>query len=327
MTCLWSVMNKEFRHILRDPWLLAGVTVGAALLMVLMAYTFSADIEHLPLAVWDGDRTFQSRLYLNRFANDPFFELQYGAGSAGQARAWVKSGQVRAALIIPPGFSETLRRGERVPVQLIVDGAQPNTTHQLLGNAEALSAQFSVDLLVQRLARTALAAPAPGSPFEFRVRALFNPNLETINSILPGLMALALAMPALAASLSLVREKEQGSFEGLIATPIRCYQLLIGWGLLISTVARTQAQGLVGAFFLVMFEIILSGHAMPVKFMPPAAQLVATLMPLQHFHVIVQSIMLRGATLADLWPQVWLLGAVGVVLYALALRRLAGELD
>lgn len=221
MTCLWSVMNKEFRHILRDPWLLAGVTVGAALLMVLMAYTFSADVEHLPLAVWDGDRTFQSRLYLNRFANDPFFELQYGAGSAGQ---------VRAALIIPPGFSETLRRGERVPVQLIVDGAQPNTTHQLLGNAEALSAQFSVDLLVQRLARTALAAPAPGSPFEFRVRALYNPNLETINSILPGLMALALAMPALAASLSLVREKEQGSFEGLIATPIRRYQLLIGWG-------------------------------------------------------------------------------------------------
>lgn len=223
-----SVMRKEFWHMLRDPWALATVTVGAALLIVLLAYTFSADIEHVPVAVLDGDRSPQSRAYLERFANDEFFDLKYWAPNHEEAREWVASGRARAAIIVPPGFAEAAQRGERVPVQIIVDGTEPNTAYQILGNAEALSASFSAELLERRLAGAGLAAGHESLPLEFRVRALYNPDLKEINGILPGLMAIVLAMPALSAALSLAREKEQGSLEGLMATPIRRYQLLAG---------------------------------------------------------------------------------------------------
>lgn len=228
MKRFFSVMRKEFRHMVRDPWVLIVMTVGAAVLMVLMAYTFSADIEHVPVVVMDGDRSPRSRAYLRRFANDPFFDLRYWARSHAEAREWVRSGQARAAIIVSPGFAEAIWGGKQAPVQIIVDGIDPNTAQQVLGNAEALSANFSVELLHQRLVRAGLASERESLPLQFRVRALYNPDLKEVHSVLPGLMAIVLAMPALSAALSLAREREQGSLEGLMATPIRRYQLLAG---------------------------------------------------------------------------------------------------
>lgn len=248
-----SVMRKEFRHMLRDPWALATVTVGAALLIVLLAYTFSVDIEQVPLAVLDGDRSPQSRAYLERFANAEFFDLKYWASSHEEAREWVKSGQARAAIIIPPGFAQATQQGERIPVQIVVDGTEPNTAHQILGNAEALSARFSADLLERRLAKVGLAADHESLPLEFRVQTLYNPDLKEINSVLPGLMAIVLAMPALSAALSLAREKEQGSLEGLMTTPIRRYQLLAG------KVVPYLLIGLLDIFFFTLIGLITFG--------------------------------------------------------------------
>ena len=228
MKRIYSITRKEFRHMLRDPWMLAGVTIGATILISLMAYTFSADIDHVPMAVVDLDRTPYSRDYLQTFANDRFFDLRYGATSQAEAGEWVKSARVRAAIIVPPDFSRTLRRGNKVEVQVIVDGTEPNTTHQILGNVEAISANFSANLLTRRLANAGLAVGQDTPPFEFRIQALYNPELKEINSVLPGLMAIVLAMPALAAALSLAKEKESGSMEGLMATPINRYQLLMG---------------------------------------------------------------------------------------------------
>ncbi len=227
MSGLIAMARKEFWHMLRDPWSLTIVTVGAALLLVLMAYTFSADIEDVPVAVVDGDNSLQSRAYLERCANEAFFDARYRAADPEQARRWVGMGKVRAAIIVPPGFAQATLQGELVPVQVVVDGTEPNTAHQILGNVEALSASFSVELLEERLAGAGLPA-GQDLPVEFRVQALYNPDLKEINSVLPGLMAIILAMPALSAALSLAREREQGSLESLMTTPIRRYQLLIG---------------------------------------------------------------------------------------------------
>ena len=111
MRCFLSVMRKEFRHMLRDPWALTIVTLGAVVLITLMAYTFSVDINHVPIAVLDGDRSPQSRVYLQSFANDEFFDLRYWAQSHEEAREWVRSGQARAAIIVSPGFAEATLRG------------------------------------------------------------------------------------------------------------------------------------------------------------------------------------------------------------------------
>jgi ABC-2 type transport system permease protein len=253
MTCLFSIIRKEFRHMLRDPWTLVGVTVGAAILVALMAYTFSADINHVPVAVVDFDRTPQSRAYLQNFANDPFFDLQYGPRSQTEASKWVKSSLVRAAIIIPPDFAKTIQQSQQTQVQVVIDGSEPNTTHQILGNIEAISANHSVELLAERLARVGVTAERHTMPFEFRVKSLYNPTLEEINSILPGLMAIVLAMPALAAALSLAKEKESGSLEGLMATPIRRYQLLLG------KVVPYLVVGLIDIFLFILIGAIFFG--------------------------------------------------------------------
>jgi ABC-2 type transport system permease protein len=228
MSGFLAVMRKEFRHVLRDPWSLAGTTLGTALLMVLLAYAISADIEHIPIAVYDGDHSPQSRAYAQCFVNDEFFDVRYWAQSDAEAREWVRSGRVKGAIIVPAGFAEALQQGKRAPVQIIADGTEPNIALQITGNAEALSAGFSVELLEQRLNQAGLAAGEQTLPLEFRVRTLYNPNQRELDTFFPGLMAIVLAFPALSAALSLVREREQGSLEGLLSTPIRRYQLLAG---------------------------------------------------------------------------------------------------
>ncbi|MDH4138541.1 MAG: ABC transporter permease, partial [Anaerolineae bacterium] len=171
----------------------------------------------------------------------------------------------RAAIIIPPSFAQATQQGERAPIQIVVDGTEPNTAYQILGNAEALSASFSVELLERRLARAGLGAGHKSLPLEFRMRALYNPDLKEINSILPGLMAIVLAMPALSAALSLARENEQGSLEGLMATPIRRYQLLAG------KVAPYVLIGLLDIFSftligLITFGVPFRGHLVDLVF-------------------------------------------------------------
>ncbi len=228
MSGFLAVMRKEFRHVLRDPWALAGTTLGTVLLMVLLAYAISADIEHIPTTVFDGDHSLQSRAYVQCFVNEKFFDVRYWAQSDAEAREWVRSGRVKGAIIVPAGFAEALQQGKRAPVQIIADGTEPNIALQITGNAEALSAGFSVELLEQRLNRAGLAPGGETSPLEFRVRTLYNPEQREVNTFLPALMAIVLAFPALSAALSLVREREQGSLEGLLSTPIRRYQLLAG---------------------------------------------------------------------------------------------------
>jgi ABC-2 type transport system permease protein len=223
-----AVMRKEFRHVLRDPWLLTWATVGTVLMMVLMAYAISADIEHIPVVVYDADRSPQSRAFVQRFVNEEFFHVIHWTASDAEAREWVRADRAKGAIIIPAGFSSALQQGERAPVQIIADGSDPSTALQITGNAEALSIEHSVELLERYLDRAALGSARDASLLRFQVRTLYNPELRELNAFLPGLMAIVLAFPALSAALSLVREREQGSLEGLLSTPIRRLQLLAG---------------------------------------------------------------------------------------------------
>jgi len=228
VNCLISIMRKEFYHMLRDPWLLTTVTVGAVLLIVLMSYTLSVDVEHVPIVVLDSDHSHQSRVYMQAFINDAFFDVRYWAHTLDEARETVRLGQAHGAIVVPAGFGSTVLGGEKAPVQIIVDGTEPNVAAQVLGNVRAISANFSIRLLEQQLGRMGAASGHDTQRLEFRTRALYNPNLKEINSVLPGLMALSLSMPTISAALSLTREKETGTLERLIATPVRRYQILAG---------------------------------------------------------------------------------------------------
>ena len=109
MNCFLAVMRKEFRHVLRDPWLLAWATVGTVLMMVLMAYAISADIEDIPVVVYDGDHSHQSRAYAQRFVNEEFFDVAHWAQSHEEAVEWVRSGRVKGAIVVPAAISYLVR--------------------------------------------------------------------------------------------------------------------------------------------------------------------------------------------------------------------------
>ncbi|HDQ71867.1 MAG TPA: ABC transporter permease [Chloroflexi bacterium] len=228
MSELLAMARKEFRHILRDPWLLTTITVGAVLLIMLMSYTLSTDVEQVPIAVVDSDRSAQSRAYLQSFGHDDFFDLAYWPRSAEEALEHLRLGEAHGAVIVPAGFANATLRGEKATVQIVVDGTEPSVAAQILGHVKALSAKHSIELLEKQLDRAGLSSRDDARAFEFRIRTLYNANLKEINSILPGLMALSLSMPTIAAALSLARERETGTLESLIATPMRRYQLLAG---------------------------------------------------------------------------------------------------
>jgi len=227
MRRLLAVIRKEFWHVLRDPYALVGATLGTVLLMALLSYAISADIEHIPIAIVDGDHSPTSRAYLQRFDVDPFFAVEQRLSSAEEARQAVTSGRARGAIIVPSGFAQAVLAGESVAVQIIVDGTDPTVAREIQSNAEAVSSDVSVRLRQEAVARSG-AASRSESAFAFRVRPLYNGELRALNTILPGLMAFVLIFPPLFAILSLVREKEQGSMEQLMTSPIRRHQLLIG---------------------------------------------------------------------------------------------------
>jgi len=225
----WAVMRKEFRHMVRDPRSLVLVTLGAMVILAIMAYNFSRDIEQVPTAVLDYDQTQRSRAYLDVFRTDRFFALNTSLESPARAEALLRAGKVTVVLVIPPGFASNLDLGRTTPVQVLVDGSDPNSASQAVGHARALSARFGLDVLKEEATgRGSSDGVAITSPLEVRSRILYNPGAKMVNGMVPGLMSIVLAIPALTTAISLAREKESGTLEQLMVTPLGRSQLLTG---------------------------------------------------------------------------------------------------
>jgi ABC-2 type transport system permease protein len=231
MNRVLAVAYKEFRHVLRDPYVLGGVLLGTVVMLMLVSYAVSADIDHIPIAVYDGDHTAQSRSYLRCFVNEGFFDVAHRARSAGQARELLRANRVRGVVVVKAGFAKALQQGKRAPVQIIADGTEPNIAAQIAGHAEALSMEHSFELVEQRLERAAIPEAEMAPLLEFRVRTLYNPANREINAFLPAMIGFVMMLPALYAGLSLVRERETGSLESLLSTPIRPWELIVGKGI------------------------------------------------------------------------------------------------
>jgi ABC-2 type transport system permease protein len=259
MSGFLAVVRKEFRHVLRDRTALAGATLGTVLLMVLMCYAISADIEHIPIVVYDGDHSSQSRAYAQRFVNEAFFDVMHWAQSDAEAREWVRADRVKGAIVIPAGFADALRAGAQAPVQIVADGTEPNIALQITGKAEALSLGYSVRLAEERLGSAARGAAGGALPVQFRVRTLYNAQQRELNSFLPGMMGLVLALPAVYAALSVVQEREQGSLEGLLGTPIRRSQFLAGKAVPYLVLGLLDIL-LLTAVGVVVFDVPFRGH-------------------------------------------------------------------
>jgi ABC-2 type transport system permease protein len=224
---LRAVSHKEFLHIVRDPQSLLMSLALPVIMMALFGYALTLDVDRIPLALFDQDRTPDSRELASRFSGSRYFELIAAVEDYAVAQKLVDRGQVLAVLTIPQDYGRDVRRGKTAAVQLILDGTDSNTASIALGYATAIVSGYSQEL------RNRILNVESGrrfeAPLELQTRVWYNPSLESKNYIVPGLIAVVLMIiAALLTSLTIAREWEMGTMEQLLSTPVRPVELVLG---------------------------------------------------------------------------------------------------
>ncbi len=354
---LSAIVIKELRQLRRDKLTFAMIAGIPLLQLVLFGYAINMDVRGIEAAVLDQANSASSREAVAEIASSQVLDLRYRLSSPQQIDQLLRQGKISAALVVPADFDARLQRQDRPPLQLVVDGS---------------------DQSVQASARQLAAYPLPGweSRQGVEVVNFYNPErLAPLNTV-PGLIGVILTMTmVLFTAVALVREREHGNLEMLIATPVSPWELTIGkllpfvgiglvqitvillvghWlfgvpvrgsllelyaasllfivaslalGVYLSTLSQTQFQAMQMAFFTFLPQILLSGFMFPFAGMPKAAQWIAELMPLTHYLRLARGIMLREATLLELWPPMLVLLLFSVALLALAVTRISKRLD
>jgi ABC-2 type transport system permease protein len=225
----WAVMRKEARHIMRDRRAFFLVTISPVFLLLVMAYTFEVDIQHVAVAVMDRDATPLSRRYISGLGGTGDVLVRYVADSYADLERWLVTSEAKAAVIIAPGFEEDLHAGREVSIQVLVEGTEPTTANVVMQEIGGYTQQFALGVVSDLAAQSGMAVDeAALTPIDLRMRTWYNPTLKAVIGFLPALIAMVMGMPAVTTTLALTREKERGTLEQLIVTPIRRSELLVG---------------------------------------------------------------------------------------------------
>jgi ABC-2 type transport system permease protein len=370
-----AIIRKEFIHIRRDPRTLGIVLILPIFQLFIFGYAVTNDVEHLPMAVFDQDRSEASRRLAEAYRVSAYFDPDYYVQDDAELAYLLDSGQARVGLTIPPDYAEKLARRERAEVSLIIDGSDPTVANTALAAAASIGQAHGATVaesIRQQGGATLNALPG----VDVQTRVWYNPNMVSANYMVPALIGLILqTLTALLTAVTIVREREQGTLEGLIVTPIRAAELVIGkilpyvlvafmamleillvgtlWfkvpingslallvalsalfllsalgiGLMVSTIAHTQQEAMMLAFFTILPSVFLSGFMFPIASMPRVLQLISNVIPLTHFLIIDRGIVLKGNSFEILMPQVIALAVFGVAILTLAIIRFRKRLE
>jgi ABC-2 type transport system permease protein len=224
---LWPIIRKEFIHIIRDPRTLAVMFFTPLLQLVLFGYAATSDVRNIPMAVYDQDRTPQSRHLIDAFVQSGQFSVARIAGSEQDLARQVDNGSVRAGLIVPPNYASDLVGGRGAQVGFVLDGSDPSVASSALSSANLIGQVEGATLQQQTLARRGGVSIV--APLEVRTRVWYNPDMVSVVFMVPALIGIILQMQAtLLTSSAIVRERERGTIEQLIVTPIRSLELIVG---------------------------------------------------------------------------------------------------
>lgn len=250
---LWAVMRKEAVQMRRDPVALRLALLMPVIQLTLFGFAVNTDVQHIPMAVVDQCNCAASRRLIEMYVNTHYFDVVRRAGSARELVRLIDSGKAKTGMFIPPNFDRRLLRGERAPVQFLVDGTDSSVASQGLAVANLVAQTRGVQLLIQRVG-------VPLSlPIDFRPRVLYNPDLKSVNFFIPGLLGIILQMIAvILTSFSVVRERERGTLEQLVASPIKPMELMIGKLLPYALLATVDAV-LVLLAAVIIFQVPIHG--------------------------------------------------------------------
>ncbi len=224
---VWNLAIKELIHLWRDKMILLFVFFGPITELALVAWATSGDIDHIPTAIMDRDRSASSRALVQALENTRTFDASFYPRSDQEAQGLVHSGAALVAVLIPPGFEEQLvGRGDAAQVQIILDGADPSAARAAQLGAEGAVGTFARQIALQRMGHS---VGAWGEVIDLDVRVWFNEELKTSNYEVPSELGFMLVGVALmVASLGIARERELGTLEQLLVTPLKNVELILG---------------------------------------------------------------------------------------------------
>jgi len=222
-----AVFRKEALHIRRDPRSLIQLVAMPVLLLLLYGYAITFDIRNAPLAVYDMERTQQSRDLAARFDASCYFDLKFNPGSYAELRRLFDEGRVGIAVVIPDDFTRRLDAGGQATLQAIADGSDGNTANILLGYVQGVISGYNQEVVASRLNQRGIRGQPAALQTELRV--WYNEQQESRNYIVPGLIVVIMTLVgAMLSSLSVVRERERGSLELLLASPLKRGEITLG---------------------------------------------------------------------------------------------------
>jgi ABC-2 type transport system permease protein len=222
-----AVTRKEILHILRDRTTLFLVLFTPTVILFIMAYALTVDIRNVPIAVLDYDRSSVSREFVQQITAGEDLELLAQATSFDEIEDMLIHGKIKAALIIHPDFSKDLISLRGLPLQIIIDGTEPESGGFAVDHIALRAEEFINDQLADQIQALGLDLDSL-QPIELRVRTWYNPGLKPRVDLIPGLISMVLGFPALSVALTLAHEREHGTLEQLLATPISRIELLSG---------------------------------------------------------------------------------------------------
>jgi ABC-2 type transport system permease protein len=358
-----NLVIKEFLQAMRVKRTVFFLFVTPMIQLFIFGYVATFDVNNVSTAFYDLDKSSESRELARRLESSGYFTIKYAPHSSEEVRELVDRGHALCAIQINSGFGKDLKKGIPTEIQVIVDGTDSNTALIAMGYVNTVVAGYAREMMVH-------PAKARLSAIDFRTRVWYNPDLRSKNYNVPGVIASIIMLTCLIlTSMSIVREREAGTMEQLMVTPIKPMELMLGktipaaaigyfdmslvtvfgvfWfnvpikgavlllvlctgvyllsvlgiGLFISTISKTQQQALMATFLFFQPAILLSGFATPIETMPLVFQYITYLNPLRYFLIIVRGIFLKGVGIGILWPQILALFVLGTaVLVASSLR-------
>jgi len=221
------IVRKEFRQIKRDKRILSVLLFIPALMLLMFGYALNFDVKHTSMAVYDEDRSKVSREFIEQFFISEYFNNVQTLENKAEINNLLDGEKVRLVLVVPSTFAKDIQRGRAATVQVIVDGANSNAAATVLGYINAIVQQYSVKVMTESFIR--MGRQKITMPVDYQPRVWYNPELESAKFLVPGLIAFILMVTAvISTALAIVRERELGTMEQLMVSPIKPIELILG---------------------------------------------------------------------------------------------------
>lgn len=248
-----ALLKKEFGQLFRDRRLLPIVFLAPVLQLTFLGFAASLDVKNISMVVCDLDKSMESRTFIQRFTNSGYFTIEYATEDYSSIQQYIDDNKVNMALVVPAKFGDRVVRRDPAKVQVLLDGSEGSTAAITMGYISQIIAGSSTQILTE-----VLGGRIPAARVDAEIRAWYNPSLKSRNFMVPGVLVLILLITTTnLTAMAIVREKEVGTLEQILVTPIRSYELILGKLIPFTIVGMTNVS--------VVLTVMVFGFGIPIK--------------------------------------------------------------